>query len=56
MFIEIGSQTDRPDRNDLTDVPGETDIYKLYNNINHELKTPDDGVQLVKTVGNINPD
>jgi len=29
---------------------------EVYNNIRPDLKTPDDGVQLVKTVGNINPD
>ena len=52
----LGSQTDKPDKNDLADVPGETNIDEVYNNIKDDLKTPNDDVQLVKVVGNINPD
>ena len=29
---------------------------EVYNDIKDDLKTPDDGVQLVKVVGNVNPD
>ena len=47
---------DKHHQKDLTDIPGEIDMDEVYWDIINDIKTPDDGVQLVKTVGRVNPD
>ena len=53
----LGAELDKPIFFQLAIVLGDTDANDLYDQIKKKegLKTPDEGIQLMKTVGNINP-
>jgi hypothetical protein len=55
----LGSGLDKPVNDQLIKVTGDTDIEDLYNQIKDKegnFKSPEEGIQLVKVVGDINPD
>ena len=55
----LGSGLDKPVNDELIKVTGDTDIEDLYNQIKNKegnFKSPEEGIQLVKVVGDINPD
>jgi hypothetical protein len=53
----LGTGLDKPTFVQLAKVSGDTIVDDLYDQIKKKegLKTPDEGIQLMKTVGNINP-
>ena len=55
----LSSGVDKPDSSQLKDVPGERKVDDVYEDVKAkegDFTSPEEGIQLVKTVGNINPD
>lgn len=54
----LGGTADRPGEEQLIKIPGDTDVDNVYDQIKDDLgnfKSPEEGIQLVKIVGDINP-
>jgi len=54
----LGKNEDKPDSEKIEKIPGEAnvdDIYKKLRSKNGDFKSPDEGIQLLKVVGKINP-
>ncbi|MBP3801733.1 MAG: hypothetical protein J6I85_06920, partial [Clostridia bacterium] len=54
----LGDKLDKPNNTQLDKVSGDTDMDVVYNKLKSKsgnFKSPEEGIQLVKVIGNINP-
>ena len=54
----LGQSLDKPDNNQLEQVSGDTEMDEVYDKLKtkgDKFTSPEEGIQLVKTIGNINP-